>query len=153
MVILPLLVYLLKPHLVYGSIDSMEVITSASIVCPLIFMGLFCITSYFYFKRPDVLKLIVLLIWISLWLLSGRMIGIVVWPDIKVNIGWFDEPTESINLCARNADCETIVAQKTKATALPFWRLRIENPYVDQVIFVGPFIWGRTLKMFNEKLK
>ena len=153
MVILTLSVYLLKPHLVYGSIDSMEVVASASIICPLIFMGLFCITSYFYFKKPNVLKLIMLLIWISLWILSGRMISIVVWPDVKVNIGLFDEPTESINLCAPNADCETIVAQKTTVTALALWRLRIKNPYVDQVIFVGPFIWGRTLKMFNEKLR
>jgi hypothetical protein len=143
--------YFFKHSLVGGSIDSMENIVTVPVIFPTVLIMIFFWLLYWYFKSPNNIKLVSLLICIFLWVSSGRMISIITWPDGRVNTGWFNIPTNQFYLCNPQADCETTVSYKTKTENLFFWRIRVKNENIDKVVFVGPFLWNKTLRLFSDK--
>ena len=102
-----------------------------------------------YLQKKNYKFLSLIFIILPIWILSGRTVGI--FPDGRLNIGWFYIKTDRINLCHPNDDCEKIFYNNTKIEELPFWRIKIENKNINQIIFVGPFIWNQTRKMFETK--
>ena len=88
-----------------------------------------------------------------LWFLSGRTVGIIPWPDGRVNTGWFYIPTERFYLCNGKTDCDAVIDYHTKTETLPFWRVRIKNESIDKTIFVGPFLWSSATKFFKDKIE
>lgn len=105
---------------------------------------------YFLKKRGKVLAIFLGLLFI-LWFLSGRTIGALVDPDGKIVVGWFYIETGEFYVCNRKTDCESVFYYQTKIERLPFWRIKIKNVNIDKVIFVGPFIWNKTLNIFSDK--
>jgi len=150
MITLTGLEYLLQPGLVGGSTNSMEVVAAAPIFLPIILLVLFCLLSYWNLKKPANIKICFLGLCILFWFASGRVVSILVWPDARINTGWFNAATEEIKLCNVKNDCETVMTQKTQTENLFFWRIRIKNENIDRIIFVGPFLWSKTVRMFTE---
>ena len=106
-------------------------------------------TILFYFLKTGRKLLFVFLgVTIILWLLSGRTIGAIVDPEGKIVVGWFYIETEEFYVCDRKTDCESVFYYQTKIEKLPFWRIEIKNGNIDKRIFVGPFIWDKTLSIF-----
>jgi hypothetical protein len=144
--------YMLSSHLVGGSVQSMEVVSASGIAFPLFSISLFGLLSYWCYKKFNAAKLFLLAIVFSCWLLSGRIVSILVWPEVIVNTGWFIMQDEKINLCENQPDCETAVIKGTSVTTLNFWRIRIKNNKLNKVVFVGPFIWNKTLDNFSKEI-
>jgi hypothetical protein len=105
---------------------------------------------YFLKKRGKVLFVFLGFLFI-LWFLSGRTIGALVDPDGKIVVGWFYIETGEFYVCNRKTDCESVFYHRTKIESLPFWRIKINNVNIDKAIFVGPFIWTKTLNIFSDK--
>jgi hypothetical protein len=137
------------PNLDGGSVDSTMSFASLPVIYPTIFLVIFGLLLFIYLKKPTVIKSVFLSLNLFLWILSGRMIGIG-WPDGRLSSGWFNVGTESVFLCDEKNDCETTIYYQTKVEKLLFWRVRIKNQNFNEVIFVGPLLWGRTLLMINK---
>jgi hypothetical protein len=108
--------------------------------------------SVYYFKKPSKLKLAALSLLMLLWLLSGRTTAMLVTED-EIATGWFYIPTTRFTLCNPNEDCEVTHYNKTKVQALSFWRIRITNSTVDETLFIGPFAWAETKKLFIDDMQ
>ena len=152
MLALTALGFFLKISLVAGSVDSMEDLIALSGAWPAMFLVLFAFLLFYYLYKPDRVKLVFLGITVALWFLSGRMISIIFWPDGRVTTGWFSASTETFHLCDNKSDCEATIAYHTKTENLFFWRIRVRNENIDKVIFVGPFIWNKTLKLVHDQI-
>ncbi len=152
MSVLTALQYMLSSHLVGGSLQSMEVVSESGIVFPLFSISLFGLLSYWCYKKFNAAKLFLLAIVFSCWFLSGRIVSILVWPEVIVNTGWFIMQDEKINLCENQPDCETALMKGTSVTSLNLWRIRIKNDKVNKVALVGPFIWNKTRDTFSKEI-
>lgn len=144
--------YFSSTSLVTGSISSMESLAATNVTLPTLLLILFGLLLYYYFKVPKKTKLLFLGVIMLLWILSGRVISIIIWPDGRITTGWFYIPTERFYLCNDKSNCETLVAYHTKIETLPFWRVRIKNENTDEIIFVGPFLWNKAKKVFTEEI-
>jgi hypothetical protein len=122
------------------------------VVLPTLFLLLFGGLSVYYFKKPSKLKLAALSLLMLLWLLSGRTTAMLVTED-EIATGWFYIPTTRFTLCNPNEDCEVTHYNKTKVQALSFWRIRITNSTVDETLFIGPFAWAETKKLFIDDMQ
>lgn len=83
------------------------------------------------------------------WGLSGRKVGVLLWPEGQVYIGWFSIRTEQFSLCVPTEDCETTTLH-TIVTPLPFWRVRLANTHRQRIVFIGPVTWDPTLRMLRQ---
>jgi hypothetical protein len=122
------------------------------VVLPTLFLLLFGGLSVYYFKKPSKLKLAALSLLMLLWLLSGRTTAMLVTED-EIATGWFYIPTTRFTLCNPNEDCEVTHYNKTKVQTLPFWRIRITNNTIDETLFIGPFSWTETKKLFIDDMQ
>ncbi|UPT69137.1 MAG: hypothetical protein M0D57_11200 [Sphingobacteriales bacterium JAD_PAG50586_3] len=122
------------------------------VVFPTLFVLLFGALLVYYFKQPTKLKLAALFVVFSVWLLSGRTTAMLVTED-EIAAGWFYIPTTRFTLCNPNENCEITHYNKTKVEVLPFWRIRISNSTVDETLFIGPFAWAETKKLFIEDMQ
>lgn len=98
---------------------------------------------------------IILSILFITWLLSTRIIAYdpsASSEESKVLSGWLFFRTHTILTCidTENCDCEKVNYYGTYIEKLPLWRIRIKNKELDTVIFVGPFIWKKTLKILEK---
>lgn len=132
------------------SVDYMMDIIDANIISTLLLL-LVGLLGYNYLRKPQKVKLFLLYIGMLGWFLSGRIVATIIYPDGRVSCGWFYIETERFYLCNATTDCETTISYKTKVEPLPFGRIRITNEFIDKTIFVNPFAWKATLKMFNNK--
>lgn len=144
--------FFLKISLVGGSMDSMEEMAIINGAWLAIILVIFGFLLFYYLYKPGKVKLIFLGAIVVIWFLSGRMISIVFWPDGRMTTGWFGISTDTFYLCTGKTDCETTIAYHTKTENLFFWRIRLKNENVDKVIFVGPFIWNKTLKLVHDQI-
>ena len=144
--------YFLKANLARGDMESMEDIAAVNGAWPAIFLVISGFLLFYYLSQPTKVKLAFLGITIILWLLSGRMISMIFWPDGKLTTGWFSVPTEKFSLCNGKTNCETIMAYHTKTENLFFWRIRIKNENVDKIVFVGPFLWSKTVRLLHDEI-
>jgi len=135
-----------------SSADYMLELASMPMAVPTIFLFCFGLLTLYYFKRAKKIKLVFLTVILLLWFLSGRTIGTILWPEGTIITGWFYIRFDKFIICNNDGDCETTISYHTKTEELSFWRVRVKNKNTDRVIFVGPFIWSRTLKLFNEQL-
>jgi hypothetical protein len=151
MILLTAICYIIpEPSLTGGSI--LQAIVYAQPIYPTVFLIAFGCFMAFYLYNPTSLKLIPASLCILLWFLSGREVCITL-INTKVMTGWFYTAVNDYNPCASTQyDCETIINQNTTTEKLSFWRIRIKNNDFDEIIFVGPFIWDKTVKMFSEQI-
>jgi hypothetical protein len=84
-----------------------------------------------------------------LWSLSGRMIAL--FPDGRLSSGWFYIETNRINICKDEIDCDKIFYYETEIEKLPLWRIKIKNKRTDNVVFIGPMVWKKTIELFKKK--
>lgn len=83
------------------------------------------------------------------WGLSGRKIGVALWDEGRVYVGWFNIQTDQFTLCSPTEDCETTLVH-TSVTLLPFWRVRLANAHSQRSFFIGPIAWNPTMRMLGE---
>jgi hypothetical protein len=83
------------------------------------------------------------------WCLSGRKVGVLLWPKGRVYVGWFNIQTEQFSLCTPTEDCETTTLH-TVIIPLSFWRVRILNAHSQYDLFIGPVTWAPTLCMLHQ---
>jgi hypothetical protein len=83
------------------------------------------------------------------WGLSGRKVGVALWDEGRVYMGWFCIQTDQFTLCSPTEDCETALLH-TSVTPLPFWRVRLANAHGQRSFFIGPVTWTPTLRMLRQ---
>lgn len=135
-----------------GSIASLMDLAAMPVIIPTSLLIVFGLLLYFYWRKNSKVKLVNLGIVMLLWFLSGRTVGMIVYPDGEVVTGWFYIQTGRFYICDQKTDCETTIGYHTKTESLPFWGIRIKNRNTDKLVFTGPFLWNRTAKLFNAKL-
>lgn len=143
---------LAKLLLISTSADYMVHCAVAQLVWPTVFLILTGILMVTYNKKPSKVKLVALVAVILLWGLSGRTAAMRVTED-EIATGWFYIPTTRFTLCNPNEDCEITHYNKTKVEVLPFWRIRITNSTIDETLFIGPFAWTPTKKLFIDDMQ
>lgn len=117
----------------------------------LFFIGYICVTVLI-FRNFSTRKVLMLLVVLILWLLSGRVVAFKAFPDGRIISGWYYIETNKFNLCENDVDCETIISKESTISKLPLWRIRINNKYNNTVIFVGPFTWYSCYKVFENNI-
>jgi len=137
-----------SPDLVEGSINSTTSYAALPAIYPTILLVIFGISLFLFLRKATVIKFVILALSFLLWTLSGRMIAIGL--DGRLTYGWFNILSEDTSLCDEKSDCETMIYYQTKTEKLSFWRIRVKNKNIDEVIFAGPLLWGRTVKLFDE---
>jgi len=83
------------------------------------------------------------------WGLSGRKVGVLLWPEGRVYVGWFNIQTDQFTMCTPTQDCETTTLH-TVVWPLSFWRVRIINSHSQHDLFIGPVTWDPTLRMLRQ---
>lgn len=133
-----------------GSDSLMNIITSSILIRVFLAFILFIyIILYAQTLKKTIIPIIILTF--TIWLFSGRMIAI--FPYGRMSSGWFYMETNRINICNDNEDCEKVYYYETKVYKLNLWRIRLKNKNIDKIIFVGPFIWYKTLHLFSNTFK
>jgi len=134
------------PVFMYGSTSC--VYTTTIGILPIILFFVFCIVRYLKFNNKKI-KLYVMIGIFLFWILSGRVVGFNVCdPEIVcgyhnfIATYWFHLNEEHLNT--------TDDLKKIHVTKRPFWRLNIKGNKINYTIYVGPFIWQESLKVFEE---
>ena len=73
-------------------------------------------------------------------------------PDGRIITGWYYIETNKLYLCKEGYDCETILSRESVVNKLSLWRINIKNKDVDKVIFIGPFTWYSSSKIFENEI-
>jgi hypothetical protein len=157
-VLLLLMIVIVLPYFspankfVFGgtSADYMLNLAALNVTWPIALLVLYAISAWFYHKKPNRMRLASVSTVVILWVLCGRMVGTLLWPEGKVITGWYYIPTNDFKLCDGSTDCETVIYYQAHIEKLSFWRLKIKSKNIDQTIFVGPFIWNEVPKVFGE---
>lgn len=118
----------------------------------LFFIGYLFLTISIYKKFSYSASAVILLLF-CLWLLNGRVMAFKAFPEGRVIAGWYYVETKRFNLCPTGFDCESIIFKESKVDKLSFWRIRISNKQVDEIIFVGPFTWNECIGVFERYIK
>lgn len=117
-----------------------------------LFVLAFISMTLVYRKRKVLIVLVVLSTLFFIWFFSGRVIS--TFPNGKIGTGWFYFETTRHDMCQNVLDCEKSLYYETLIEELPFWRIRIHNKQNEQTIYIGPFIWKKTLTLLkNDFLK
>lgn len=114
---------------------------------------LFCAILFIKYKsRNNKYYMNIILIFVFvLWLLNGRIIGQFPYPEEKVIAGWFFIQTDEIYICNRNKnDCENVGVSETYIDKRGFWFVELKNKETNASIFIGPFIWSKSLIFLEE---
>ena len=141
-----------KSLLIFISFIEMVHSAAANVLWPTLFLLLFGGLLVYSFKKPSKLKLVALGLVMALWFVSGRTTAMLVTED-EIAAGWFYIPTTRFTLCNPAEDCEITHYNKTKVEVLPFWRIRITNSTVNETLFIGPFAWNETKKLFIDDMQ
>ncbi len=130
-----------------GSDGLMELISiNVWVQASLVFV--FGTVAIAYKNRYKKKAYIILSLLFLVWFMSGRTISI--FPDGRLSTGWFYWETSRINICQNEIDCEKVFYYETKVETLPLWRIRIKNKQTDKIIFIGPLLWEKAIKLFQN---
>lgn len=103
-----------------------------------------------YFKKQSIQsKYITIILIFSIWVLSGRVIGVK--PYGELSSGWFNIRFNEINICKHSMDCEKTYYYETEIKELSFWRVKVKNNNIDEEYFVGPILWEKALSLLNKE--
>ena len=133
--------------------DMMNIVSGNVLIQTVLFLVVIFFFFLFLRKKFKRKYTIAVLLVIATWVLCGRTIGVMVWPDGQFSTGWFHMETERFYLCGPNEDCETTLYSHTKIEKLSFWRVRMKNEYCEKIIFIGPFIWNDVNHVFEKIVK
>lgn len=133
-----------------GSDNLMELITS-NISVQILFLMLFGFSAFMYIKRRSKLYISLIFISFAFWILSGRMIAL--FPHGRLSSGWFYFETSRTDICKEDMDCEKIFYYETTFDRLLFWRIKIKNKQIDDIVFTSPFIWEKSINLFKNNFK
>lgn len=103
-------------------------------------------------RRLSLRRLFILLLVLLFWLMSGRVVAFKSFPDGRVITGWYYVEANSFKLCKEDIDCESMLFKETKVTRLPFWCISIDNSLTNKIIFIGPFTWNSSAKVFEDHI-
>lgn len=126
----------------------MTIVSGSALVQSLLLFGVGC-GLYRVVQRPTLRGATLLVAVALVWGLSGRKVGVLLWPEGRVYVGWFGIRTEQFSLCVPTEDCEATTLQ-TIVTPLPFWRVCLANMHRQRIVFVGPVTWDPTLRMLRQ---
>lgn len=116
-----------------------------------VFFLLVC--GFLWYKLLRIFNVKILFLYIcvfSVWLMSGRTIGVFSYGTAKM--GWFFFKIDEVDICVDNkTDCQTISNYQTTVEAEFFWRVQIKNKQVNHGTFIGPVIWYQALKMLKNE--
>lgn len=136
--------------------EGSDFLMKAVLVNPYIesfFVLLFCAILFIKYKSRNnkyYMNCILIFVFV-LWLLNGRIIGQFPYPEEKVITGWFFIRTNEIHVCNRNKkDCENVGIFETYIEKKGFWFIKLKNKEKDASIFIGPFIWSKSLIFLEE---
>jgi hypothetical protein len=129
--------------------DSLMTIVSSHLLISISLAVSFFLALLTYKKKRRALFTSLLTLIFLLWLFSGRMIAF--FPDGRLISGWFYIPTNRIDICKTDIDCEKLFYYYTKIEARSFWRLRITNTETNTTVFIEPFIWKNAIKLFEKE--
>lgn len=117
----------------------------------LFFIGYLFVTVL-VFRKFSTSKVLMLLLMLILWLLSGRVVAFKAFPDGRIITGWYYIETNKFNLCENDVDCEGVISNETTISKLPLWRISLNSKYTKKIIFVGPFTWHSCNKIFESQI-
>jgi hypothetical protein len=88
-----------------------------------------------------------------LWLLSGIKVGVKKFEDGRVNYGVYCFETNRFFLCEKeDLECESIIANRTSVEGMSFWRVKIKNEDIEEIIFVGPITWSKAIEVLKTNI-
>ena len=114
---------------------------------------LFCTILWFKLMLLTNLKNLILFLFLFfVWIINGRTIGVLPFPNGNVKLGWFYFETNEFDVCVnQNTDCQTIMDYQTVVKENIFWIIKIKNKEINKNFFVGPIIWNKTMKIFGNE--
>lgn len=134
----------------HESADYLSSISDVNHLTSVLFLFFFLITLIFI--KYGLKKNLLLLSFFILWLMSGRVVAFKSFPDGRIITGWYYIEGNSFKLCNQNIDCERMLFKETKVKRLPLWRISIDNNLSNKKIFIGPFTWNSSAKVFEEHI-
>lgn len=136
----------------YESAEYLSDISNVNVFFSVLFLTIYLFLLIYFWKR---LKLVLPFFFfiILFWLFSGRTMAFKYHPTGRVITGWYYIETDMFNLCKKNKDYESILANETEINELFFWRLNLKNKDIDKTIFIGPFMWNETVKILKKRIK
>lgn len=132
--------------------DCLLILDSSNVLLQLFFIVLIILSLFFREKIRKNLSRLIIITLVIMWIISGRVIGHIPWPDDKIITGWFCIPLSKIYMCNStddNIDCEALI-YKTIVKKKPFWFILLKNEKREKLIFVGPIIWEKTINSFQK---
>jgi hypothetical protein len=131
-----------------GGSDSLLSIAVPDLFLRIVFLLVFVATALLFKQFTEKNNAyIILVLFFSFWVLSGRMVG--TFPDGRLISGWFYIPIKEVDLCKDDADCDK--SNYARYTKQSFWLYNVKNKEVDVLIFAGPFLDRKLERLFDRK--
>lgn len=131
-----------------GSDSTLRVVRSLSGIVAL--LSVIFVTYLFFLiwnSRFGIAEIIMLIALITLWIVSGRAIGIL--PDGQIVTGWFLFSTHTVDFRDHNEDPEIYMAN-TRIFPKSYYCIEIHSGNHRRKVFVGPFVQAPLIKIFKE---
>ncbi|GHT17544.1 hypothetical protein FACS189429_1850 [Bacteroidia bacterium] len=132
--------------------DCLLTLVNSNVFLQIFFIVLIILCLFFRKKIRKHIFCFLITISAIMWLMSGRTIGHIPYPDDKIITGWFCFPTSNMYMCNSiddDMDCETLL-YNTTIEKRPFWFILLKNKKRDELIFVGPVIWNKTINSLQD---
>lgn len=108
----------------------------------------FTVLSTIFFRKKMKTLLVSFLILFSMWVVSGRTIG-VQWTG-ELTTGWFYISSDEIIILSKSIDCTGEVIECTTAKNSSVFQLKFINGNNEKNVFVGPLIRSDLRNYFNQ---
>ena len=136
-------------QILYSKPDSASYLTE--IVQPKIFISvLLIVLNIVIIWKYQNIKMVLTIFIFSLItiLLLNRIVAVRISPTCEITTGWFLFRTQMIDI-SNNDNCENELSE-TSYNKLPFWRIRIKNKNIDEIIFAGPFQEDKVIELLKN---
>ena len=113
-----------------------------------IFLVLIFTLTLFKSKTKSRIKFYFRILVFIIWLMSGRTIY--VFPNGKIGLGWFFVETNRFYICSEgDKNCDDTVTE-CKISEKALFLVKIQTIDKENVFYVGPFIYGKTIHSLNS---
>jgi len=112
-----------------------------------LFLNFLTIIFTLLFRKRKKILIVLFVIFFSLWFISGRTVGIQ-WTG-EIYTGWFYLKYNKVALCPSSSGCSDNILRETSIKDKSFYRLSLTNKFINEEMFVGPFLYSK-LKKYLE---
>ena len=127
-------------------------LSSINIIISIVSVLIFVFVIFYKFKNKT-FKASLLFIVLLLWLLAGVKVGVKKFEDGRVNYGVYCFEVNRFFLCdKKDLECESIIANRTSVEELSFWRVKIKNEDIEEIIFIGPLTWLKAMNVLKSNI-